>query len=260
MEHKAQTASQIEGACLPIVKSLLAEILCTDERKLNPTAPFVDLGLDSILGVEFTKMVQKTLAVEVAASKLYEYTTLESLSQYIDKIKVETVEQTIGTDSHPQEVVEANSNSQAIANSDPLMNSVNTQSDEVQIVGSCADKVLHQLSNVLGTSVEKIETSKEFVDLGLDSILGVEFVEQLNRDLGTSIKATKLYEFSNVDCFMAHVDEQISLLQKPLQITQRVIVEKTSTDESSASAAPVTSTAYEETINEIFTPPTTCWC
>lgn len=55
------------------------------------------------------------------------------------------------------------------------------------------------LAEVLRIEPERITKSKRFAELGLDSILAVEFAKKLNQILGINFKVVKLYDYSNPD-------------------------------------------------------------
>ncbi|MEV7775550.1 type I polyketide synthase, partial [Kitasatospora sp. NPDC086791] len=51
------------------------------------------------------------------------------------------------------------------------------------------------LAEALFLGEEEIDAGRNFVELGLDSIIGVEWVKTLNRLYGTSLTATRLYDY-----------------------------------------------------------------
>lgn len=57
------------------------------------------------------------------------------------------------------------------------------------------------LANALYMPPDDIDTTKKFVDLGLDSIVGVEWISVLNNKFGIPILATKVYDYPTLDEF-----------------------------------------------------------
>ncbi|MBN2532033.1 MAG: SDR family NAD(P)-dependent oxidoreductase [Spirochaetales bacterium] len=57
-------------------------------------------------------------------------------------------------------------------------------------------KIKELLAKVLFMQPQTVDENKQFVDLGLDSVLGVEFINKLNKIYNTSIEASKLYDYS----------------------------------------------------------------
>jgi acyl transferase domain-containing protein/acyl carrier protein len=65
------------------LKELLGAVLYTETAKLDEAKPFVDLGLDSILGVEYVKKLKDELKVNLKTTQLYDYSTLTALGAYL---------------------------------------------------------------------------------------------------------------------------------------------------------------------------------
>ena len=61
------------------------------------------------------------------------------------------------------------------------------------------NKLRSMLAAALYMESSVIDDSMSFSELGLDSILAVELVEQLNIEFGTRFKATRLYDYSNLN-------------------------------------------------------------
>ncbi|MBV9083652.1 MAG: SDR family NAD(P)-dependent oxidoreductase, partial [Acidobacteriaceae bacterium] len=68
-----------------------------------------------------------------------------------------------------------------------------------QSVTAIKDKLRSMLAAALYMESSLIDDSTSFSELGLDSILAVELVEQLNNEFGTKFKATRLYDYSNLN-------------------------------------------------------------
>ncbi|NES92647.1 acyl carrier protein, partial [Okeania sp. SIO2B9] len=65
------------------LKESLAEALYADISEIEEDQKFVDLGLDSIVGVEWIASINATYNLNMKATKLYDYPTLLDLVQYI---------------------------------------------------------------------------------------------------------------------------------------------------------------------------------
>jgi polyketide synthase PksN len=82
--HLAESASHVlndsqERIAADLVQSLAGALYC-DEAALDRTRPFIELGLDSIVGVEWLRDINARYRTEIAATKLYEFSTVESLA------------------------------------------------------------------------------------------------------------------------------------------------------------------------------------
>ncbi|WP_347836767.1 phosphopantetheine-binding protein, partial [Gracilibacillus sp. JCM 18860] len=61
----------------------LAEALYIDREMILPGKKFIELGLDSIVGVEWIKSLNKTYGIDVKATKVYDYPTIRDFAQYV---------------------------------------------------------------------------------------------------------------------------------------------------------------------------------
>jgi acyl transferase domain-containing protein/acyl carrier protein len=57
----------------------LADALYMTEKEIDPDTKFTDLGLDSIVGVEWIKVINKRYGLELAATRLYDHPTVLEL-------------------------------------------------------------------------------------------------------------------------------------------------------------------------------------
>jgi acyl transferase domain-containing protein/acyl carrier protein len=165
------------------VKELLAQVLFLEVEKVDENKPFMELGLDSILAVEFTRKLEADFRVEIRATKLYDYSTVDKLAGYITSL-TGTAAVTPGPPGP----------STPLGNGSGLVNPVK-----------------NLLARVLFLEAEKVDENKPFMELGLDSILAVEFTRKLEAEFGVEVRATKLYDYSTV-CSLAGY---LSTLVKP---------------------------------------------
>ncbi len=59
-------------------------------------------------------------------------------------------------------------------------------------------KLSATLAEALYMEVADVDSEKSFVDLGLDSIVGVEWVKVINKHYGLSLAATRVYDYPNI--------------------------------------------------------------
>ena len=68
------------------IKELIAEVLYVDTDKVSDTKVFMELGLDSILGVELVRKLKDKYQVDIKATKIYDYSNINRLSEYVAEI------------------------------------------------------------------------------------------------------------------------------------------------------------------------------
>jgi acyl carrier protein len=64
-----------------------------------------------------------------------------------------------------------------------------------------AEVLAGMLAEVLYMEPQDISFDETFIDLGLDSVIGVEWIKLVNRHFGVKLSATKIYDHPNVSAF-----------------------------------------------------------
>lgn len=68
-----------------LLKTSLAEVLYLQSSEIDADKSFIDLGLDSIVGVEWVKVINKELGLEIPSTKIYDYSTINILASFLAK-------------------------------------------------------------------------------------------------------------------------------------------------------------------------------
>ncbi len=187
------------------LKQSLAEALYADISEIEEEQKFIDLGLDYIVGVEWITTINQIYNLNIKATKLYDYPTLLELTEYIA--------QNLSSQGHNIEV-----NQQVSSQTEIIIQSQNQQpletlqsSTNFQVNLSEVKKVLkQQLAEALYADISEIEEEQKFIDLGLDSIVGVEWITTINQTYNLNIKATKLYDYPSLLDLAQYITEEIS--------------------------------------------------
>ncbi|NEO53136.1 MAG: SDR family NAD(P)-dependent oxidoreductase [Okeania sp. SIO3B5] len=179
------------------LKESLADALYADISEIEEDKKFVDLGLDSIVGVEWITNINKIYNLNIKATKVYDYPTLQYFSKYIAQI-LSTNSINIDVERSPSYSSEASISKQSQL--------TDTQSNFSQV----KEILKQQLADALYADISEIEENKKFVDLGLDSIVGVEWITNINKTYNLNIKATKIYDYPTLLDFAKYINQEIS--------------------------------------------------
>src|SRR6266403_3451893 len=68
-----------------IITEKLSEALKMDPSMIRGDASFADYGVDSIIGVNLVRTISEALQIELETTSLFEYSTVDQLTQYIVK-------------------------------------------------------------------------------------------------------------------------------------------------------------------------------
>ncbi|MEY4483527.1 MAG: putative polyketide synthase pksM, partial [Verrucomicrobiota bacterium] len=67
-----------------LVRSLAA-ILLMDESELDLDSPFIEMGLDSVIGVEWVQSINKQFGIKVPATRVYDYPNIPAFTKFIEE-------------------------------------------------------------------------------------------------------------------------------------------------------------------------------
>jgi acyl transferase domain-containing protein len=99
-----------------------------------------------------------------------------------------------------------------------------TQAKAAVSVESLQEELRASLAEALYMMRSDVDVDKKFIDMGLDSITGVEWVQAINKQYGTSIPATKFYDYPSIGEFAGFLEKELNkqgggLMQTPLKST-----------------------------------------
>ena len=173
------------------LKILLAQELHMLEDEIDESTQFVDLGLDSITGVTWVRLINHKYNLSIEATKVYSYPTLSQLSQYV---KNELDKQ----QKSPSHLVNTENSSQEKTSTDTPEPAEAIEKNSRSNLSQITNVLKSLLANELHLSEEEIEEDTQFVDLGLDSITGVTWVRKINDEYQMSMEATKVYSYPTI--------------------------------------------------------------
>ncbi|MGN8844966.1 phosphopantetheine-binding protein, partial [Niallia sp. HCP3S3_B10] len=163
----------------------------------------------SIVGVEWIHALNKKYKTSIKTTKIYQYPTLSTFADYFYDILTKTEEYfTKEEDEKPQLKSEERDQEYSIERT--INNS-----------GMTKEKLLKELSESLAEELymeeEDIDLEKSFIELGLDSIVGVEWIHALNKKYKTSIKTTKIYQYPTLREFTTYMFDELNRINKNLE-------------------------------------------
>jgi len=229
-QSAASPAQDVRG----FLKRSLAQALYLDEANIDDDRPFVDLGLDSIVGVEWVKNINKGLGLEIGATRVYDYSNLTALAAFVES-QLSAVSATppatpVQAVARPASVVQASPASDAQA---VVAHAVVEQAQQQHapsapqpapvaqaVVGVDQDALKRSLRTSLAQALyldeDAIDDDRSFIDLGLDSIVGVEWVKMINKAYGLEISATRVYDYSNIQALARFLQGELASRPQPV--------------------------------------------
>ncbi|WP_199852744.1 beta-ketoacyl synthase N-terminal-like domain-containing protein, partial [Aquimarina sp. Aq78] len=98
--------------------------------------------------------------------------------------------------------------------SQPVASAIENMSKEMQVhTPDMLPDIITELKKLLAKELhlleDEIDENSQFVDLGLDSIVGVTFIRTINERYGLSLQATIVYSYSTLIALSGHIQEEI---------------------------------------------------
>ncbi|GMQ63945.1 SDR family NAD(P)-dependent oxidoreductase [Vallitalea maricola] len=195
-----------------LIKSL-AEILEMNQEDIDMDTQFIDIGLDSIISVEWVKVINKKYGTTIKATRVYDYPTLREFVDYI-ATNIHIEDNNIENEQNSKQCKNI-----SFSNSIKIKEKTNSYDYSIEVL---TEELGDSLAKVLAMKINDIDNESQFIDMGLDSIIGVEWVKIINKQYGTSIKATKLYDYPTINEFAKFMVKIINNKENRLNVQETI--------------------------------------
>ncbi|WP_193217115.1 SDR family NAD(P)-dependent oxidoreductase [Bacillus thuringiensis] len=196
LEHKQvlsvhHTAEQLTAE----LAQTLADALFMSLHEIDYDRSFIEMGMDSIIGVEWIQVVNKRYGISISATKVYDYPTLREFSIYLAG--------ELPNMAQDQDDVIEN-----------VPNRTTNEHESVTAMSMTSGSLIEELKDLLAETLfmnrADIEIEKSFIEMGMDSITGVEWVQLINKRFGTNVIATKIYDYPTITEFSNFLMTELS--------------------------------------------------
>ena len=211
----------------PLLCEQLASSLFLNVDEINPRMPFVDLGLDSVVGVEWVGQINKALRLDIKAAKLYDYANLELFTDYVDSVL---------KSKHDQELASGQTDQIRVKPEDHQQLHASVNQTEKTALEKIKKSIADLLADVLLMDVEDLNENMPLVDMGLDSVVGVEWIGRINQRLKLDIKAAKLYDYPTLGLLSDYI---VSISGQSFEVEPNKVVESPSVSDAEPLKLPV---------------------
>ncbi|HVI46509.1 MAG TPA: SDR family NAD(P)-dependent oxidoreductase [Chitinophaga sp.] len=168
----------------------LGEILFIPASGIDVNENFLNLGLDSILGVEWIEMINKKYNLSLPATRIYDYPTLREMAEMLNTELAGKTDESSPADMARETI--------GVAPDIVAMLSGDFSAETNFSIRQLQQELAESLGAVLYLPGQDIDTKECFLNLGLDSVLGVEWIMQINKQYELSLPATVLYDHTSV--------------------------------------------------------------
>lgn len=172
----------------------LAEVLYMEPNEVGVDQKFIDVGLDSVIAVEWIRAVNDRFGAALSTSHVYDFPSVRALAGELTGV----YDPSTGTAVAPQAVLLPAE--EAVRDVSVRHPASDTASLEAELTESLAEALYMAKADVAVDS--------KFVDIGLDSIIAVEWMNTVNTRYGTSLPVAAVYEHSTIREFAVHLAQR----------------------------------------------------
>ncbi|MEV6733679.1 MULTISPECIES: phosphopantetheine-binding protein [unclassified Streptomyces] len=202
-EHPADVLTDLIG--------VLGDVLRVKPEKIDPEQTFQSMGLDSLLVVEFVAVVNNRYGLRVLATDLYDFPTPASFAREVARAARSAAAATVSAPvshavSHAGSAAAPVAAAATVAAAVPMpATGLERQVPAAAAATRIAEVLREQLAGILCCDPWDIDTTAAFNVLGVDSIVGAEFIAVVNRTFGLQERSVLLYEHPNLAAMAAYI-------------------------------------------------------
>ncbi len=201
------------------LKSSLAITLFMDPTEIGYDMPFLDMGMDSIIAVQWVKAVNAEFGTAVKATVLYEHSTLDALAAHLgagagsapNQMPAEAPPASAtAAEPPPADRPTPRPRPQPQPQEQPQPNQVEPPQATAAALADISASLRASLAAVLFMAEDEIDDDVTFPEFGMDSIIAVQWVKAVNARHGTALKATVLYEHTHIRALSKYLHEVLT--------------------------------------------------
>lgn len=186
------------------MKHSLAGELFVAEESIELDKSFIEMGVDSIIGVEWIRKINKKYNLGISSTQIYQYPSIRTFAEYLLRELGEMEKE-------------------EFANEDTTLKNESTMHSSVGLAQEITKFLTESLASELFIELDEVDINKSFMEMGLDSVLGVEWINKINKRYGLNLSSTMIYQYPNVVQFTKYLQ---SVLGKEENETIEALLEK----------------------------------
>ncbi|WP_434629662.1 SDR family NAD(P)-dependent oxidoreductase [Chromobacterium sp. CV08] len=186
---------------------IISDSLMVEPDSIGTEQTFVELGVDSILGVEIVKKINREFGLAFSSTVLYDYPSITLLAKHIDDGRLPADKPDAGEPAPAVETRKADPLEEArpVAPRPDALRQEAGDAGAPRLLADSRRALRELLAECLLVDVGSLDEKSSFLDMGVDSILGVELVRRLNRQFELKLSASVLYDYPCIDDLARHL-------------------------------------------------------
>ncbi len=182
----------------------LAKALYMEQSDVDIDKPFIDMGLDSIVGVEWVRAINDKYKLNITTTKIYTYPSIQELAVFLEKELNRTA-----VHKQNKNLVRKLDKPDLIGQRSVINQETSHHALSSYPIESLREELASSLAKALYMKRNEIDLDKPFVEMGLNSIIGVEWTQTINKKYSLNLTASKIYDYPTVQEFAGFLKKEL---------------------------------------------------
>ncbi|KAL3431616.1 hypothetical protein BDV09DRAFT_198511 [Aspergillus tetrazonus] len=208
--NQVSTSTSINSTIQQVCE-LLSSILEVPVSEISPTSTLIDIGIDSLLSTEILSEIMKHFGTTIPASEFISSDTVSSIAYYLNSSRNPPLD---------------NGRSGELA---PVMNGTSK-------TGLVFSQVQEMLGEILEVPICEIKPTSSLSDIGIDSLLATEVLNENRTRFAVPIPVDQFQEFGTVKALASYMLQQGNFNGEGSEILSERSIEEVQSTKSLAAA------------------------
>lgn len=162
-----------------------ASVLFMDVADVDDRRPFGEMGMDSVLAVEWIREINKQYGVTVEALDIYDHADIRAMAKLL-KERMELPGAETAVPAGPSSAPNITQRETA------------TAGNVERSLGALRKELVQSFAKVLFMDATDVDERRPFGEMGMDSVLAVEWIRDINAQYGIAIEAVDIYDHADI--------------------------------------------------------------
>ncbi|KTT67251.1 hypothetical protein NS383_01830 [Pseudomonas oryzihabitans] len=190
---------ELDRSLAEFLRQSLAAMLYCEPQQIREGSRFLDLGLDSVVAAQWIREINRHTGLKLPAGAIYDYPVFKAFAQWVQ--------------------------SESSASTAPLLpESSTSQAPCTAAVDPGIAQYLRQsLGELLFLDPGQIRSGARFLDLGLDSVTGTQWMRAINRHFSLQLAADAIYTWPTLQALAAEIGHRLGRHEPPQVLLDAIL-------------------------------------
>ena len=174
-----------------------ANVLFMDIADVGERRPFGEMGMDSVLAVEWIREINQRYGITVEALDIYDHADIRAMAKLV---KERMASHSAGAAAAAPPAHTPNN-----AQREPIA----AEADTGRSLDALRRELAQSFANVLFMDIADVDERRPFGEMGMDSVLAVEWIREINQQYGITIEALDVYDHADIRAMAKLVKERV---------------------------------------------------